>query len=183
MSRHCFVFRFGTVLTLLLVFMLAPVGNLSAANIKSFIESVRRAPVVYVGVVREVTQVGRDKFAITARATIEIVTVARGADTPAHTASFPYLSYDEKTPMMDGPPQYVLQPGTWVLVFADTLDSTPRYLRQGDRAEVARVIAQLSEALDAMTSDKLAFNEITEADRTAQRALYRRLIQSLPASE
>jgi hypothetical protein len=61
--------------TLLLAFVLIcdAVADLLAANMRSFIESVRRkAPVVYVGSVKEVRALLRTKFDIKAKAVVDI---------------------------------------------------------------------------------------------------------------
>lgn len=65
---------------------------LMAANIRSFIEAVRRkAAVVYVGSVKEVRLLERSKFDIKARAFINILTVVRGP-TNSREATVDYSS-------------------------------------------------------------------------------------------
>src|SRR3954468_23065694 len=86
---------------------------LGAANMRSFIESVRRkAAVVYVGSVKEVRFLERTKFDIKARAVITISGIARGSGERPAEATVEYSSYDETTPMLAGGPQYQLRSGT-----------------------------------------------------------------------
>jgi hypothetical protein len=77
--------------------LLLSAGLLLAANARDFTEAVRRrAPVVYVGVVREVTLLERTKFDIKARATVKVLNVARApAGTSAEEASVSYSTYLE----------------------------------------------------------------------------------------
>src|SRR5207253_6754294 len=83
-----------------------------AANMRSFIEGVRRkAPVVYVGSVREVQLLTRTKFDIKARAVVDVLAMMRSPGANPREASLEYSSYDDKTPMLAGGPQYQLQPG------------------------------------------------------------------------
>src|SRR5438034_10878214 len=117
-------------------FILTDTSQMMAANIRSFIEAVRRkAPVVYVGSVREVHLLTRTKFDIKARAVVSISAVARGPGTKPSEATVEYSSYDDKTPMLAGGPQYQLQPGERVVIFADSFKSTvpPGYLRSEER--------------------------------------------------
>src|SRR5438477_5305712 len=77
--------------------------QLKAANMRSFIEGVRRkAPVVYVGSVREVRQLARTKFDIKARAVVNVLAVMRSPGTNPREATIEYSSYDEKTPILEG---------------------------------------------------------------------------------
>jgi hypothetical protein len=102
-----------------------------AANMRSFIEAVRRkATVVYVGSVKEVHLLTRTKFDIKARAVVDVLTVVRSPGTNPHEATVEYSSFDDKTPMLAGGPQYQLAPGTEVVVFAKSFASTipPGYL-------------------------------------------------------
>ena len=95
-----------------------------AANMRSFIEAVRRkAAVVYVGTIKEVQFMERTKFDIKARAVVTVSAIARGPEKGAAEALLDYSSYDDKTPMLAGGPQYQLQPGTTVLVFTDSFRS------------------------------------------------------------
>ncbi len=69
-------------LALILGFLLVSTdtSQVTAANMRSFIEGVRRkAPVVYVGSVREVHQLTRTKFDIKARAVVDVLAVTRAA--------------------------------------------------------------------------------------------------------
>ena len=157
------------------------VGNaayLLGANMRSFIESVRRkAAVVYVGSVKEVRLLQRTKFDIKAKAVVDIKAVMRSPGNNPKQATIEYSSYDEKTPMMEGGPQYQLRPGLSVIVFADSFDSRipPGYLVQGSRRELKQRVEALSDALTKMSSDQLKVNEITEEDRRVQQSLYEKL--------
>jgi len=91
---------------------------------RSFIESVRRkAPVVYVGSVKEVRLLERTKFDIKARAVVDIKAVVRTPGPNSQQATVEYSSYDEKTPMLEGGPQYQLRAGASVIAFADSFDA------------------------------------------------------------
>jgi hypothetical protein len=157
------------------------VGNaayLLGANMRSFIESVRRkAAVVYVGSVKEVRLLQRTKFDIKAKAVVDIKAVMRSPGNNPKQATIEYSSYDDKTPMMEGGPQYQLRPGLSVIVFADSFDSRipPGYLVQGSRQELKQRVEALSDALTKMSSDQLKVNEITEEDRRVQQILYEKL--------
>src|SRR5215472_1004420 len=99
--------------------------HLLGANIRSFIESVRRkAPVVYVGSVKEVRVLQRTKFDIRAEAVVDIKAVARTPGNNPQQATIEYSSYDEKTPMLEGGPQYQLRAGASVVVFANSFDAS-----------------------------------------------------------
>src|SRR5207249_2608342 len=99
------------ILALGCLFILTDTSQMMAANIRSFIEAVRRkAPVVYVGSVREVQLLTRTKFDIKARAVVSVSAVARGPHPKPSEATVEYSSYDDKTPMLAGGPQYQLQP-------------------------------------------------------------------------
>src|SRR5947199_9895552 len=92
-------------LALVTLFLLISADNeqLTAANMRSFIEGVRRkAPVVYVGSVREVRQLARTKFDIKARAVVDVLAVMRSPATNPREATIEYSSYDEKTPLLEG---------------------------------------------------------------------------------
>src|SRR5204862_3926063 len=85
--------------------------HLLGANMRSFIESVRRkAPVVYVGSVKEVRVLQRTKFDINAKAFVHIKAVMRTAGSIPQQASIECSSYDDKTPMLEGGLQYQLRP-------------------------------------------------------------------------
>src|SRR5438874_7636789 len=98
--------------------------HLFGANMRSFIESVRRkAPVVYVGSVREVRLLQRTKFDIKAKAVVDIKSVMRSPGSNPQQATIEYSSYDDKTPMLEGGPQYQLRPGVSVIVFANSFEA------------------------------------------------------------
>ena len=149
-----------------------------AANMRSFIEAVRRkAPVVYVGSVREVHLLTRTKFDIKARAIVDVLSVMRSTGSNPHEATIEYSSYDDKTPMLAGGPQYRLRPGVKVVAFADSFVSTipPGYLLQGSREDLLQRVEALRDALRQMSADQLKVNEINEEDRRTQLALYEKL--------
>src|SRR5438034_11174029 len=108
--------------TIALVCLLTSIGTsqVMAANMRSFIEAVRRkATVVYVGSVKDVHQLTRTKFDIKARALIDVLAVVRGSGNPRE-ATLEYSSYDDKTPMLEGGPQYQLRHGVKVVIFANS---------------------------------------------------------------
>src|SRR4051794_26527222 len=85
----------------------AVAAQVGAANMRNFIEAVRRkAAVVYVGTVKEVRFLERTKFDIKARAVITVSAVARGPGPGPAEAIVEYSSYDNETPMLAGGPQY-----------------------------------------------------------------------------
>ena len=99
-------------------------AHLLGANIRSFIESVKRkAPVVYVGSVKEVRVFQRTKFDIKAKAFVEIKAVMRTGGGIPQQATIEYSSYDDKTPMLKGGLQYQLRPGVSVIVFANSFEA------------------------------------------------------------
>ena len=160
--------------------------HLLAANMRSFIESVRRkAPVVYVGSVKEVRMLQRTKFDIKTKAVVDLKAVARTPGNNPQQATIEYSSYDDKTPMLEGGPQYQLRPGISVIVFADSFDAKipPGYLVQGTRQELLQRINALRNALSKMSPDQLKVNEITEDDRRVQMSLYEKLSGSLRAAK
>jgi hypothetical protein len=153
-------------------------SQLSAANMRSFIEAVRRkATVVYVGSVKEVQLLTRTKFDIKARAVVDVSAVVRSNGTNPREATFEYSSFDDKTPMLEGGPQYQLRRGVKVVVFANSFADTihPGYLLQGSCAELLHRIETLREALSHMSPDQLNAHEIDEEDRRIQLALYNKL--------
>lgn len=155
---------------------------LIAANMRSFIEAVRRkAAVVYVGSVKEVRLVTRTKFDIKARAVIDVLAVARSAGSNAGQATLDYSSYDDKTPMLAGGPQYQLKPDAYLVVFANSFASAipPGYLLQGTRQELLQRVESLRDDLNRMSPDELKMNEINEEDRRVQLALYEKLCAEL----
>ena len=153
-----------------------------AANARSFIEAVRRkATLVYVGSVKDVHLLSRTKFDIKARAIVSVSAILRGPTTKTRDGMVEYSSFDEKTPMLEGGPQYQLKPGTLVVIFASSFESTipPGYLLQGSRDELLERVEALRDTLRGMTADQLRFNEINEEDRRIQLALYQKLAMSL----
>lgn len=153
-------------------------AHLLGANMRSFIESVRRkATVVYVGSVKEVRLLQRTKFDIKAKALVDIKTVVRSPGNNPKQATIEYSSYDDKTPMMEGGPQYQLRPGMSVIAFANSFDANipPGYLVQGSRQELLQRVEALDDALTKMSSDQLKVHEITEEDRRVQKSLYEKL--------
>jgi len=175
-------------LALVSVFLLilADTREVTAANMRSFIEGVRRkAPVVYVGSVREVRQLARTKFDIKARAVVNVLAVMRSPGTNPREATIEYSSYDEKTPILEGAPQYQLRPGVKIVVFANSFASTvpPGYLMQGTRDELLKHVESLRDALSHMSLDQLRVHEINEQDRRIQLALYDKLSAYLRTSK
>ena len=68
----------GRIFLLACVLICRAAADSSAANMRSFIESVRRkAPVVYVGSVKEVRVLQQTKFDIEAKAVVDVKTVMR----------------------------------------------------------------------------------------------------------
>jgi len=174
--------------TFLLACVLISYGtaHLLGANMRSFIESFRRkAPVVYVGSVKEVRALQRTKFDIKAKAVVDIKSVMRTPGSNPQQATIEYSSYDDKTPMMEGGPQYQLRPGVSVLVFANSFDANipPGYLAQGSRQELLQRVEALRNALSKMSPDQLKANEITEDDRRIQMILYEKLSAALRAAK
>jgi hypothetical protein len=161
-------------------------SQVTAANMRSFIEGVRRkATVVYVGSVREVQLLERTKFDIKARAVVDVLSVMRSAGTNPREATIEYSSYDDKTPMLAGGPQYQLQPGVKIVAFANSFASNipPGYLLQGSREELLHRVEALRDALSHMSPDQLKVHEINEADRRVQLALYDKLSAYLRTSK
>ena len=158
-------------------------AHLLGANMRSFIESVRRkAAVVYVGSVKEVRALQRTKFDIKAKAVVDIKAVMRTPGSNPQQATIEYSSYDDKTPMMEGGPQYQLRPGVSVIAFANSFDASipPGYLAQGSRQELLQRVEALRDALSKMSPDQLKVNEITEDDRRVQMSLYEKLSDLSP---
>jgi hypothetical protein len=169
-----------------LLLSLEVASQATAANMRSFIEAVRRnATVVYIGSVRDVRELGRNKFDIKARAVVSIFAVARGPGNRPAEATFEYSSYDDKTPMLAGGPQYQLRPGTTVIVFADSFENAtqPKYLMQGSREELLERVKGLRDNLKRMPPDELQRNEIGENDRQVQVALYEKLAGQVAATK
>ena len=153
-------------------------GHLLGANMRSFIESVRRkAAVVYVGSIKEVHMLQRTKFDIKAKAVVDIKAVIRTPGSNPQQATIEYSSYDDKTPMLAGAPQYQLRPGVSVIVFANSFDASipPGYLVLGSRQELLQRVEALRDALGKMSPEQLKVHEITEDDRRVQMSLYKKL--------
>src|SRR5437667_3558259 len=165
--------------TLLLVCLLisADASDIRAANARSFIEAVRRkASVVYVGSIKEVRLLTRTKFDIKARALVSVLAVVRGPGNPRE-ATVEYSSFDDKTPMLEGGPQYQLRPGVKVVIFANSFASSipPGYLLEGSREELLQRVEALRDSLRQMSPDQLRLHEINEEDRHIQLELYEKL--------
>jgi hypothetical protein len=161
-------------------------AHLLAANMRSFIESVRRnAPVAYLGSVKEVRLLQRTKFDIKAKAVVDILAVMRTPGSNPREATIEYSSFDDKTPMLEGGPQYQLRPGVTVIVFANSFDASipPGYLLRGTRGELLQSVKLLRDALARMSPDQLKLNEITEEDRRAQMSLYEKMSAYLRAAK
>jgi hypothetical protein len=161
-------------------------AHLLGANMRSFIESVRRkAPVVYVGSVKEVRLLQRTKFDIKAKAVVDIKSVMRTPGSDPQQATIEYSSYDDKTPMLEGGPQYQLRSGVSVIVFANSFDANipPGYLAQGSRQELLQRVEALRDALSKMSPEQLKVHEITEDDRRVQMSLYEKLSAYLRAAK
>ena len=176
--------RYAFLLTCVLICGGAP--RLLGANMRSFIESVRRkAPVVYVGSVKDVRVLQRTKFDIKAKALVDIKAVMRTSGSNPQQATIEYSSYDEETPMLEGGPQYQLRPGASVIVFANSFDASipPGYLVHGSRQELLQRVEALRHALSKMSLDQLKVNEITEEDRGVQMSLYEKLSSYLRAAK
>jgi len=164
----------------------ADAADLFGANMRSFIESVRRkAPVVYVGSVKEVQSLERTKFDIKAKAVVDIKAVMRTPGSNPRQATIEYSSFDDKTPMLEGGPQYQLRPGVSVVVFANSFDASipPGYLVQGSPQELLQRVEALRDALSKMSPGQLKLNEITEDDRRVQMTLYEKLSAYLRAAK
>src|SRR5262249_21951917 len=100
-------------------------------------------------------------------------------------ATIEYSSYDEKTPMLAGGPQYQFRPGGSVIVFFNSFDASipPGYLLQSSRQEVLKRGEELRDTLKKKCSDQHKVNEITEDDRRVQMSLYEKLSASLRAAK
>ena len=170
------------------VFLLISIDTkqVMAANMRTFIEGVRRkARVVYVGSVRKVDLLARTKFDIKARAVVDVLALMRSPGTNPREASIEYSSYDDKTPILEGGPQYQLRPGVKLVVFANSFASSipPGYLLQGSSKELLRRVGALRDALSHISPDQLKMHEINEQDRRIQLALYDKLSAYLHTSK
>jgi hypothetical protein len=173
-----------SLIAIIAVLLASFAGPTRAVNIMSFIENARCTPVVYVGIVREVQETGRDKFSIREHARVDVKVAGRGGgDAATEVAGFPYSSYDAKIPPLPGGPEYVLRPGMWVLVFSQQFDDSgqPSYLSSGTREEVTKLIQTLANDVAAMGDDQLKFNMISAAQRDQQILLYRHMLEKLAA--
>jgi len=153
---------------------------------RTFIEAVRRkATVVYVGSVKEMHLLTRTKFDIKARALVDVLAIVRSPGTNPREATVEYSSFDDKTPMLEGGPQYQLRPGVKVVVFSNSFASPipPGYLLQGTRPELLQRVVGLRDALSQMSPDQLRVHEIDEQDRRVQLALYDQLSAYLRTSK
>ena len=153
-------------------------SQVTAANMRNFIEAVRRkAAVVYIGSVRKVDLLKRTKFDIKVRALVDVLAVMRGPGTNPGEATVEYSSYDDKTPMLERGPQYQLLSGVKIVVFTNSFASTipPGYLLQRSREELLQRVEALHDALSHMSPERLKANEVNEDDRRIQLALYEKL--------
>ena len=94
--------RSFALIALVSVFLLmsTDTSQVTAANMRTFIEAVRRkATVVYVGSVKEVHLLTRTKFDIKARALVDVLAIVRSPGTNPREATVEYSSFDDKTPM------------------------------------------------------------------------------------
>ena len=176
--------RYSGVLACVLI--CGDAAYLFGANMRTFIESVRRkALVVYVGSVKEVRVLQRTRFDIKAKAIVDIKAVMRTPGTSPREATVEYSSFDEKTPMLEGGPQYQLRPGDAVIIFASSFQASipPGYLLQGNREKLLQQVEALRDALSRMSPDQLKVNEITEEDRPVQMSLYEKLSAYLRAAK
>ena len=165
-------------LGLIVVLSSIEADQLLAANMRSFNEAVRKnAAVVLLGSVKEVSQLQRTRFDIKARALIQISKILRGPANSPSRATLEYSTFDEKTPMHEGGPQYQLRPGDQVVLFAGSFASTipPGYLIHGKREELRQRVEALRDSLKQMSAEQLKLNEINEEDRRVQLALYEKL--------
>ena len=153
---------------------------------RSFIESVRRnAPVVYLGSVEDVRLLQRTKFDIKAKAVVDIMAVMRAPGSNPGEATIEYSSFDDKTPMLEGGPQYQLRPGVAVIVFANSFDASipPGYLLHGTPGDLLQSVKLLRDALARMSPDQLKLNEIAEEARRVQMSLYEKMSAYLGAAK
>ena len=127
----------------------------------------------------------RTKFDIKAKAVVDIKAVMRTPGTSPRQAIVEYSSFDEKTPMLEGGPQYQLRPGATVIIFANSFEASipPGYLLQGSREELLQRVEALRDGLTKMSPDQLKVNEITEEDRHVQLSLYDKLAAYLRAAK
>src|SRR5262249_1420002 len=131
--------------------------------------------------VKKVRVLERTKFDIKTKAVLDLKAVLRSPKSIPHVASIEYSSFDEKTPMLEGGPQYQLRRGDSVIVFADSFDASipAGYLVKGSGQELLQRVEALRDALSKMSSEQLKVNEITEEDRRVQISLYNNLSAQL----
>ena len=144
-----------------------------------------KPPLSMLAVSRKCALLQRTKFDIKAQAVVDIKAVMRTPGISPQLGTIEYSSYDDETPMMEGGPQYQLRPGVWVIVFANSSDTSipPGYLAQGSRQELLERVEALRGALTKMSPDQLKVNEITEDDRLVQISLYEKLSAYLRAAK
>ena len=132
---------------------------------------------------KEVRVVQRTKFDIKAKAVVDVKAVTRTPGRDSQQATIEYSSYDEKTPMLEGGPQYQLRPGDSVIVFANSFDASipPGYLVKGSGQELLQPVEALRVALSKMSPEQLKVDEITEDDRRVQINLYNNVSAQLGA--
>ena len=125
------------------------------------------------------------KFDIKAKVVVDVKAVIRTPGRNSQQATIEYSSYDEKTPMLEGGPQYQLRPGDSVIVFANSFDASipPGYLVKGSGQELLQRVEALRVALSKMSPDQLKVNEITEDDRRVQINLYNNVSAQLGAAQ
>lgn len=150
-----------------------------AANIRSHIETVRRnASVVYLGVVDDIElserQPGRR---LEARADVRVLFVGRSpAEETPSKVTLDYPTWDDEHAPHDGDGQYRLDPGSIVVVFANSWGGRRvKYLLEGGRDELLKDLESRRRRLIEMSDEDLEFHEIDEGDRQVQVQLYRRL--------
>jgi len=92
-------------------------------------------------------------------------------------ATLDYSSFDDKTPRLEGGPQFQIKPGDKVVIFANSFASNipPGYIIQGNREELLQRVTALRDNLSRMSVDQLRINEIDEGDRRVQLELYDKL--------
>jgi hypothetical protein len=169
-----------------LALVLAAAGTAEAAHPKNSIERLRDTPIVYVGVVEHVSEVARTVHELQVRATFRVLSAPRlGGAAPPATATVAYWSWDDRTPPVAGGPQYRLAPRTVAIVFAHSLAAAapPAYVMHGTTEALLDQLARHRAALAGWTPEQMAFNEIDEASRRRQLALYDALSLALRSLE
>ena len=102
---------------------------------------------------KEVRVLQGTKFDTKAKVVVDVKTVIRTTGSNPQQATIEYSSYDEKTPMLEGGPQYQLRPGDSVIVFANSFDASipPGYLVKGSGQELLQRVEALRVALSKMS--------------------------------